>query len=48
MNIAKTKNDDLEDMTEEISLNVQQRQGCGNMRGKLEDNESRCRTYVTE
>lgn len=28
MNIAKNKND-LEDMTEEISLNVQQRQGCG-------------------
>lgn len=29
MNIVKNKNDDLEDMTEEISLNVQQRQGCG-------------------
>lgn len=28
MNIAKNKND-LEDMTEEISLNVQQRQGYG-------------------
>lgn len=47
MNIAKNKNDDLEDMIEEISLYSKDKD-VENMRGKLQDKENRCRTHVIE